>query len=225
MTTRNTFLFAVAALTGASAFAQGFMDDMSSSSYTSFSLVLGANFSEFDFGTSQEPTGGNPDDQFVVTHNFLEAFDASISPGGQTVHIYNSFSWTPSVDGFIESIRYSLDYSLTDSAFSSLGFVIQSPSTGMALLASIATIPGWKSVDSGTLTSAQIPDSFLTGSEPLFFGFTLYSDRLESVGTAESHVSGFDNFSVSLSIIPEPSTYAMLAGAACLGLALLRRRS
>jgi hypothetical protein len=52
-----------------------------------------------------------------------------------------------------------------------------------------------------------------------------YQDRTDSSGNASTvyHMLAIDN--VSLTVVPEPSTYALFGGFAALGLALMRRRS
>jgi hypothetical protein len=56
----------------------------------------------------------------------------------------------------------------------------------------------------------------------------LYSDKLNFDGTALTSGADMDwnvlGFTANLAAVPEPSTYALLAGFATLGLVLFRRR-
>ena len=83
-------------------------------------------------------------------------------------------------------------------------------STGTTASGSVTTL-GASDTTSGTL---------LTTSS-VYVG--LYGGQLAN-GPISYMTPGIDNFSVSVSAIPEPSTYAAIAGAAMLGLAVWKRR-
>jgi MYXO-CTERM domain-containing protein len=88
----------------------------------------------------------------------------------------------------------------------------------------------------GTAYSASIPQIVLTDSSWVVSTFTLTGPDLAfelSAGTVANQVNGVPssftfgatgNDTITIGIIPEPSTFTALAGVAVLGLAALRRR-
>jgi hypothetical protein len=70
----------------------------------------------------------------------------------------------------------------------------------------------------GQLTTGTVVIDGLLASSPVSF-FTIAGD-----GTSSAFRMSFDNLEVTSSVIPEPSSYAALAGLAALGLVASRRR-
>lgn len=72
----------------------------------------------------------------------------------------------------------------------------------------------------GSLTTVYIPVTWTNVTPSLITGWTIGGG---TAGSAAFRMT-FDNLALTASAVPEPSTYALIAGLACFGLIFVRRR-
>lgn len=215
------------------------LDDMSSPDYSGFS------FNSADFGSNPDDassgdfgalaTGGNPDGRLLVEHEHLVVRDDNGDPlngdGSTLVQSFvndQSVAYTPSVDGAIASISFSLDILLSDAPgvarFSEVYFnVADSLGGNSAGFTVLSPAPGWQTITVTGLTNTDYSSRDFAGALPLRFGFGFLSDGDVSIGDELIEIS-VDNFRVDVVPVPEPGTALLLGiGASLLG-ACRRRR-
>ncbi len=178
--------------------------------------------SVFNSELASDIDGGNPDTRGVITHTYEPegTITPTIEPVSiQSIHIYLPVEWTPSVDGIINSITFSLDV-LADSPVD-VGFAVEDDNGG-ALTTIDFLAP---SIDYQTVTATLGPDVFssrdFAGGLALRFGFSLSTNGVDD-GSEQIIVTSVDNFRVTLdtSPIPEPTAAALALPA----MLMLRRR-
>ncbi len=211
-------------------------DDMMDTSYSEFS------FNGFDSGSNPDDvsfaywdtgaSGGNPGSVLNVFHEHdvdrdefgdpFGAADASV----QSFFINDEFSYTPSSQGAIDTLSFSLDVKTTDPFGSvyfivgdSLGGSVAQGLSGSGFL-SITQDGEWQTLTLSGVTQTDLSGRDFSGSLPLEFGFGFLSDTDVS-GGAETFLLQADNFRVEINAIPEPSSALLLSlGMLC----ILRRR-
>lgn len=218
--------------------------------FTKASLLLSDDFEEANsWNTSVfSVNGGTGSSQFSATGGNPNAYrQMQISlpnaPGGQrsvavVIDFLDGFSYDPSVNGPVTGFDLSLDLRLVGAGSGAVG-------TGLAVRQAgeiyLATITYFHTTSWATLSESFGPGDFLrldaanlqTGEEigsfpnlsatgaPFEVGFyTRNSTSLGGFGYNRTY--GIDNW--NLAIIPEPSTYTLMTGLACLGLAGISRR-
>ena len=202
------------------------MDDMTDTSYSEFS------FNGFDSGSNPddvsfafwdtESSGGNPGSVFNVFHEHDVDRDGFGDPVGatdaslQSFFVNDTFSYTPSSQGAINSLSFSLDVKtsdLIDSVYffvgDSLGGTVAQGFTGDGFL-SITQDGEWQTLTLSGVTQADLGSRDLSGSLPLEFGFGFLSNTDVS-GGAETFFLQADNFIVEIDAIPEPSSVLLLS--------------
>lgn len=80
-------------------------------------------------------------------------------------------------------------------------------------------LPSWTMAPSGTA-----PSSYFAGYAGTYTGFSGGTDSVKIYNTASAEVGSFNVTSVTISAVPEPSTYAAMLGLAALGFVGWRRR-
>ena len=206
--------------------------DNGSADYSGFiiSTLDPLNYSNYDFYDSP---GG---DSLIAEHIHDVERDeftnepvpfAPETPDIQTLFLFNSTSYTPSISGVIDTVDFKIDYRTFD-PFSDLSFFIQNGSGSGAI--SGFTTPNndgdWHTLEVVGLTTADFPGIDFSGASPLKFGFSFYSSAyVDPFGTDPvTYQVEVDNLLVTVNAVPEPSTSLILiAGVA--PLLLKRRRS
>lgn len=210
-------------------------DDMTGSAYADFS------FNDSDSGSNPddissafgniETSGGNPGSFLQVFHDHDVDRDEFGDPFGDSLTSIQSFfdntalSHTPSTQGIVDSITFSLDIRTSD-PIDAIFFSIND-STGGTLAnggAGILPIVGdgqWQTITLPGVTQAGAPGRNFSGSDPLSFGFGFISSA-DVFGGPETFTLQADNFRIEINPIPEPSS-ALLVALGLLGLARRRR--
>ncbi len=209
-------------------------DDMSAPSYTSFSFnnaTLGGGGNADDIGSSSSnPIGsaGNPGSYFEVTHHhdvdrdgFGDPLNGDGSSFVQSFFKQQTVTYTPSVEGGIGTITFSIDLQITQ-PFSQVFFAIDDSGGGSA--AGFMSLPpstsGWQTFTSPALTQANFSSRDFNGSDPFKFSFG-FTSSTDVTAAPSDIVIGADNFTVMITPVPEPTSGA-LAGAALLAAGLGR---
>ena len=187
--------------------------------------ILAASGPPTRFSATQILAGGDPG-------SYRQTQQTYGGPGDiLTGHIFTGAQYAPSTEGAISQITYSFDLMLTDGGESGAvgyGLVILQNGTyyrqAGSTLTTIEPVRNvWVGHASSTLTTGDFspilgigaqPD-FSTGGAPISFGYFASNGTADSQPTGTS--SGIDNWSVTISAVPEPTSFAMLAA----GLALL----
>lgn len=171
---------------------------------------LTASFSDkpFNFGAAQQATGGNPDAYREVTH----MLSTSLLTDATVVHTWSQATFTPSVQGAINSIDFAIDYFSTPAGEHGFAVALLQDGKYYRKMGLDETVVGsaWThfSVDDrlaenfveilpdASLTTTSHPD-FSSGGSSIVFGFV--TANMNSVGDA---TAGYDNFSVTLDVTP-----------------------
>jgi hypothetical protein len=223
---REVLLLAVLSHGATAGAAMVFMDGAFSDAEWS---AAGFGTGGFGFSATQQTDGGNPGSHRRVDHDFTEP-PVTL----RLIHTWSGASYTPSLQGEIFAVGFSIDYR-------NIAIFGQGQAFGVALLqggkyfygSSEITAPAGSVWTQGTASNRQaqnfvevLPDAsvdnashpdFGPSGSPIVFGFT----TVNSTGVGGSIDVGYDNWSVTLEVVPEPSA-ALLAG---LGPALGMRRS
>lgn len=181
---------------------------------------------------SQVASGGNPGKFLEIDHYVQPAgADPSVVYG---LHIPNGAAYTPSVQGEITAVDFSVNYKNLQTTAAGIGFALALRQDGniyQVFQSLSGTIPGWQgdagfglqASSFGLMTPisysfivdfAHNPDFSASGS-PIEFGLATWR---ASPSTMVIENVGFDNWSVT--VVPEPTTFVMLA----LGGLLVKRR-
>ena len=211
-------------------------DDMTDTSYSEFSFNgfdSGSNPDDISFAYwDTDSSGGNPGSVLNVFHEHEVDRDEFGDPFGgtdasiQSFFINEAFSYTPSSQGAIDTLSFSLDVKTTD-LFSSVYFIVGDSLGGSVAqglsgsgFLSITQDGEWQTLTLSGVTQADLSGRDFSGSLPLEFGFGFLSDTDVSSG-AETFLLQADNFKVEINAVPEPSSVLLLS----LGvLGLVRRR-
>ena len=208
-------------------------DDMSSPGYSSFSFNRSSSDTNPDDISFEDKSGissgGNPGGYLEISHIHDVVRDIDGNPlngdGSTTVQSFfsnNPVDYTPSLQGGIASITFSLDYRTND-PFSTVYFGVSDPNGGMFSGFSGITANGeWQTVTVSGLIDDDFPYMDFLGPEPLKFGFGFISDT-DAFSFAETYFADVDNFRVTINQVPEPSFTALPLTAFC-GLLLRRCR-
>ncbi|MGJ8697399.1 MAG: hypothetical protein ACSHYF_13870 [Verrucomicrobiaceae bacterium] len=214
-----------------------FSDSMDAPFYDSFSFNGSDSGSNPDDLSSESQlalgTGGNPGGLLRVTHSHEVASGPGVSGSTfvQSFFVDQTFTYTPSVDGAIDKISFSIDLKSSD-PFSSVFFNVEDATTGggsSSGFTSFTTDGDWHTVSVVDLDASNFSGRDFSGSTPLAFGFGFYSSAELVADTPTSHVSEqrvvlADNFKVTVTqVVPEPSV-VLLGSLALLGGCLVRRR-
>ena len=213
------------------------VDDFTGSLYTS-SFLNGqnsdTNFFDISFGGGGvAPSGGNPGATLEVFHFHNLDLDPSgqpFDPSNTTTEVQSFFensalSYTPSIQGDIQSISFSLDFQTSD-PFSSVIFTINDANGGAIAGGGTGFLPITSNGEFQTLTFSGVTAAGasgvdFSGSEPLNFGFGFTS--FQDVPNGPVLLEGLaDNFRIDIVTIPEPSS-ALLLSFGFLGLTRRRR--
>lgn len=178
-------------------------------------------------------SGGNPDDYWRHAYNIAQT-------GAPTryiaTNINNAFRYDPGVQGALASVTFSFDlFGFSSTALGgSFGFFYAAlQQNGQVFYGGGGNVPTsntWTTFASAPIGanawrdpldpgSALRPDFSATGGE-ITFGYLLFlgTSCSATLCNAAAFQSGLDNFSVtataaSISTVPEPSTYALMATA------------
>lgn len=202
-------------------------DDMSSPNYSEFSFNgTESGFNPDDISTESSFAGsgtGNPGGSLEILHNHDVERDTSGNPingngetSVQSFFTLQTFSYTPSVEGAILSVTFSLDIRTSD-PFDFLFFTISDSMGGtVGQFIPISGDGTYQTITSSVLINADFPGRDFAGSDPLFFGFGFLSTA-DVTNSPETFQVGADNFVVTATIVPEPSVLAIyLLGAGLL---------
>jgi len=179
------------------------------------------------FSVSQVAAGGNPGSYRRETHRLDQG----------TLHVgnlANEFVYDPSVDGALSSIAYSYDLMrpVTHTYAGSYWIVLfQNGSYFTPLGSGDVPPPGgtWAHYEHAGLEASDFtgftvgvgaPDFSSTGA-PIQVGYNFANTNVSGVGNFFTYGSGIDNFAVTVTPVPEPTTLLLLA---LVGWSLLRRR-
>lgn len=181
-----------------------------------------------DASTVQESSGGNPGNYRQVTVDVIGGSDSEVF----AFNLKSGATVSPASTGAIISLTYSEDRNTTGQEF---GPAIEQGSNLYYAYAGSGGTSGWKSTTMTFTSGAQTnnlltsfgtdtnssahPDFSATGA-PMTFGFAAIDNSTASSFTA---VSGYDNWSISVTTndsVPEPAGIGMLV---LTSLALMRR--
>ena len=224
---------AAAAVLNAAQTVQILNDGMSSPNYNSFSY----NSSDFGGGnpddtsdviSSNQGAGGNPGAYLEVMHTFsLQDFAPDSSVSLQSIFEQLGNSYTPSGSGNIYSLAFSIDIRTTG-PFSSVGFTVNDSGGGqLAAFTPFITDGNSQTVTVSGLVQSDFDNRDFSGGIPLSFGFSILSngslnDSGSGVYASESYTVDVDNFIVTATLVPEPSSLVVFG---MMGLGLVSRRS
>lgn len=158
-----------------------------------------------------DSSGGNPNDRLIIDHFHDPVPAPDGNPFGyeiQSVHVYTLFSYTPSVDGPIESISFTIDVENSGPDMELFFTVSDSFGGSIAGFQTLPATAGFETLSVVDLTNAEFPSRDFAGSEPLFFGFGFISVSFNDGDDdfeGEQFSVAFDNFRVSIQAIPEPA--------------------
>ncbi len=191
------------------------------------------------FSRSQETSGGNPG-SYLQTQFSFNVFNDPASQGVTVGHLLTSAVYDPSVQGAIDTIEFRLDarlFAVSGGQGVFTGILVEqggqyyrfdyAPLSGPGGWISFATPP----TDGQTIASqfngigfTGDPNFSATGA-PLTFGFFV-STGGNNANTTASQTIGNDNLLISITPVPEPSTWILLTAAGVLlGRHCVRRRT
>lgn len=208
------------------------------------SYLNGQQFSDGDYNPddvswadgSWQSAGGNPGGSYMVTHEHdVDRNEFGDPIGDNTWTIVQSsivlddslFTYNPGTDGAISSITFSIDYQTVDPMSLISSEVIYEDEMGFRYGLSsgfeIVQADGNWNTYQVTLNESDFYGSLdFSKDQQLFFGFGFYSSTDVSFGS-DTYSVLVDNFSVSVSAVPEPSSL-LLVGISGFGLLARRRR-
>ena len=180
---------------------------------------------------TQINSGGNPG-QFLEIDHFLQSGATNSVVYG--LHTRNGATYTPSVQGEITAVDFSINYQNLQTTGMGQGFAFALRQDGNIyhVFQSLSgTVPGWQQdmhlglqeTSFGLMTPIETtfiidfnyhPDFSPTGSQ-IEFGLATWN---ASGSTSLTEIVGYDNWTVT--VIPEPATFAILA----LGSLILKTR-
>lgn len=184
-----------------------FNDDMSDPDYAisfTFTGVSAPHAATF----IQIPTGGNPNEHLEVLHTHNGNGLVTL----QSTLLEQSTTYTPSVNGFVTQVSFSIDLLFPEvpgaSLYDEVYFVL-SDANGVSR-AGYTTIIGqqsWQTVTVTGLTEANFSGIDFEGSLPVSAGFGFVSTRTNE-GPINSLIN-VDNFVVSVVQVPEPNIISL----------------
>jgi len=178
------------------------------------------------FTVNQVGTGGNPGAYRFETHRMDQG-------NLHVVSLHSGFLYDPAVSGAISAIDFSYDLTHPSTYSGSYWPVLAqngtyyAPQAGdVAPLGGAWTHFGHNDLDALDFTrqfgSGAVTPDFSSSGAPMQFGYFFANTHVSGVGNFFSYSSGIDNFQVT--IVPEPSTWALLLlGGATLALAARKR--
>ncbi|MDX2111285.1 MAG: PEP-CTERM sorting domain-containing protein [Verrucomicrobiota bacterium] len=133
---------------------------------------------------------------------------------------------TPASSANLADYTFSFDYMTVGATGNSIKFLVKFENSNDTLDVELSS-PAQASQASFTTYTGSLSTFTVKGGQsatniPLSTGITLQAETANSWGFDSGNQIIIDNF--SLSIVPEPSTYAAFAGLAILALAYIRRR-
>lgn len=211
-----------------------FDDDFSTSGYsysTDFFNLSDPGINDLDLSGATFDiigTGGNPGGYFEVTHfhdvdrdEFGDPFDGFTETSVQSYFDNQSVTYNPGSQGAFDFITFSFDYRTIDFSFDS-AFVSISDANGgnFAGFESLVTDGTWATYEV-TLDESSFSSRDFAGNLDLQFGFGFSTSGVFIEPDAEQFMIDVDNFSVSITSVPEPSSMLSMG---LLGFIFLRRR-
>jgi hypothetical protein len=167
--------------------------------------------------------GGNPDEYFEITNEPTPVPGTTV----QGFHLHSSFVYDPGISGAIASIEWSLDVLNVDFGHAAGLAIVQGPTmTGADVFVTAPLGFGsWVSTGPTLLSPSDLSvllDVSSSGA-PLTFGI-FSANSYDPVAGDLDNVVGYDNLSITVTPVPEPSALA-LVGAGLVAVVLARRRS
>lgn len=217
---------------GQSAEIQVFSDDMSggAAAYDSSFLSFDDSDGNLSIEVLDSPFSGNPDDRLEVLH-FHDPVDAPEgNPDGydiQSFHTYTLVSWDPSIDGEIVDVSFSIDVEHASGNLTLFFEMAQGGGGSFAGFTDIASTSGYETVSVSNLGPADFGGIDFAGGGPITFGFGMLSYSFGFGDTeffGEQFAASFDNFEVTVQVVPLPGALWLFAGGLA-GLVGLRQRS
>jgi len=173
--------------------------------------VTAANFGDFTFGNlSWDDTllSGSGAETLGIGDFTLTLDGSPFSPINSPRNVNNEFAW---------------DYTITPSNFSGPGLsFVDGQLSSIDLEADVAVLPRF----GGTSPFGSSYDGKITFSNGLFgFDVDVTQDNTSFLGTLTDTHLVFDSSGQVLNLVPEPRTYALIAGCLTLAVAFCRRRA
>jgi hypothetical protein len=212
------------------------MDNMSNPAYTVFSFNSSDSLTNPDdissAGFTAHPSGGNSGPRLEVFHDHDVDRDGNGAPlnGNGSVFIQSflvdqSTTYTPSINGTILDISFSLDVlfpvSNSSTKFEQLFFVLSDTAGGgFGGFTNIVGQAGWQTITVSGLTNADFLGRNFNGPLALSAGFGFVSQG-DVTGGFDNLAMQVDNFQVSvnsITAVPEPSSLLSCAALAVCGL-------
>lgn len=195
------------------------MDDMLNPLYSIFSFNNASNGSNPDDLSSAGFTplglGGNSGPYLEVLHEHDVQRDGNGDPlNGNGIVSVQSFlvdrsqTYTPSTDGAIRDITFSLDIlfpvSSSSTQFDQIFFILENANIGqLAGFTNIAGQAGWQTITVSGLTNADFSGLDFNGVLALSAGFGFISSG-DVAAEFDNLSMRVDNFTVSVNAVPEP---------------------
>lgn len=195
---------------------------------TDWSLVVVNNTTAGTPTAGQVASGGNPG---AYRSNSLMASGGGSVTTADAFSLRNGFSYTPATQGAITSWTFAVDHH-SFAGSQTIGLAVRQGGTlyRTAQLSSSPTM-GWGTFSSSSpsnfpFTNASGPGpsspDFAAGG-PIDFGYyVLYA---VPAGANFSQTGGVDNFTVSISPVPEPGSLALVGAGLAVGWMVRRRRA
>lgn len=194
------------------------MDDMSAPSYVSFYFNSASppSFNPNDASSAtftQEATGGNPDGHLLIEHRH-DVLDANgdLAVSLQSFFVEQSTPYNPSTLGAFIDISFSLDVKIQDPTTAwTLFYGVDSNGSGNG--AGFTAIDpnnlDWQTITVMGLTNVDFSVADFAGNQDLKFVFGFQTAGSYS-GAPETFGLLVDNFQVTVTPVPEPSSALLL---------------
>lgn len=209
--------------------------------FSLLSLVAVAQISHsitFSDGTFNDPNWSMVTFPTSATGQFTEQITAGGNPGAYkrvatinnnftyNAHLRTAFTYNPSVSGAISTIDWSIEYKNFLTFGQGQGFYLVIEQGGNLYRNGFFATglgSGWLGAGQGSLTEGTFTEGISGSAHPNFSasGSTITFGFGTSNGNAATIDIGYDNYSVTITPVPEPGTLVFLGVGA---VAVLRRR-